>query len=89
MDQTDDCRDQLEAGMMPLIQHPSLGTDYAHEEIAVSMFISAILGAMNLLVEDGEVEHADGIAEEMVLQVRGAPVKAKRIAGLPLPGEGG
>jgi AcrR family transcriptional regulator len=59
---------------------------YAHEEMAMSMVISATLGAMNLLVEDGEVEHADRIAAEMVLQALGvAPEKAKRIAGLPLP----
>ena len=38
---------------------------YAHEEMAMSMVISATLGAMNLLVEDGEVEHADRIAAEM------------------------
>jgi AcrR family transcriptional regulator len=63
---------------------------YAHEEMAMSMVISATLGAMNLLVEDGEVEHADRIASEMVLQALGVPPeKAKRIAGLPLPGEGG
>ena len=62
---------------------------YAHEEMAMSMVISATLGAMNLLVEDGEVEHADRIAAEMVLQALGvAPENAKRIAGLPLPGEG-
>ncbi|MED5602828.1 TetR/AcrR family transcriptional regulator [Alloalcanivorax sp.] len=60
---------------------------YAHEEMAMSMVISATLGAMNLLVEDGEVEHADRIAAEMVLQALGVPPeKAKRIAGLPLPG---
>jgi leucyl aminopeptidase (aminopeptidase T) len=48
------------------------------------------MGAMNLLVEDGEVEHADRIAAEMVLQALGvAPEKAKRIAGLALSGEGG
>ena len=29
-DQADDDLDQLEAGMRPLIQHPLLGTDYAH-----------------------------------------------------------
>lgn len=29
-DQADDDFDQLEAGMRPLIQHPLLGTDYAH-----------------------------------------------------------
>tara|TARA_R110001606_G_C15007169_1_gene607966 strand:- start:240 stop:536 length:297 start_codon:yes stop_codon:yes gene_type:complete len=29
-DQADDYLDQLYAGMMPLIQHPFLGTDYAH-----------------------------------------------------------
>lgn len=29
-DQADDYLDQLEAGMMPLIHHPLLGTDYAH-----------------------------------------------------------
>jgi AcrR family transcriptional regulator len=63
---------------------------YAHEEMAMSMVISATLGAMNLLVEDGEVEHADRIASEMVLQALGVPPeKAKRIAGLPVPGEGG
>ena len=56
---------------------------YAHEEMAMSMVISAILGAMNLLVENGEVEHADRIAAEMVLQALGEPEKAKRIAGLP------
>jgi hypothetical protein len=44
---------------------------------------------MNLLVEDGEVEHADRIAAEMVLQALGVPSeKAGRIAGLPLPGAG-
>ena len=63
---------------------------YAHEEMAMSMVISATLGAMNLLVEDGEVEHADRIAAEMVLQALGVPPeKAKAIAGSPLPGEGG
>ncbi|MBL7251487.1 TetR/AcrR family transcriptional regulator [Alloalcanivorax marinus] len=63
---------------------------YAHEEMAMSMVISASLGAMNLLVEDGEVEHADRIAAEMVLQALGvSPEKAKGIAGLALPGEGG
>ena len=63
---------------------------YAHEEMAMSMVISATLGAMNLLVEDGEVEHADRTAAEMVLQALGVPAeKAKGIAGLPLPGEGG
>ena len=62
---------------------------YAHEEMAMSMVISATLGAMNLLVEDGEVEHADRIAAEMVLQALGVSVeKAKGIAGLALPGEG-
>ncbi|WOD29603.1 TetR/AcrR family transcriptional regulator [Alloalcanivorax xenomutans] len=62
---------------------------YAHEEMAMSMAISATLGAMSLLVEDGEVEHADRIAAEMVLQALGvSPEKAGRIAGLPLPGEG-
>ena len=29
-DRADDCLDQLYAGMMPLIQHPMLGTDYVH-----------------------------------------------------------
>lgn len=63
---------------------------YAHEEMAMSMVISATLGAMNLLVEEGEVEHADRIAAEMVLQALGVlPEKAKWIAGLALPGEGG
>ena len=63
---------------------------YAHEEMAMSMVISATLGAMNLLVEEGEVERADRIAAEMVLQALGVPPeKAVRIAGLPLPGEGG
>ncbi|KYZ84849.1 TetR family transcriptional regulator [Alcanivorax sp. KX64203] len=63
---------------------------YAHEEMAMSMVISATLGAMNLLVEDGEVEHADRIAAEMVLQALGMPPgEAGRIAGLPLPGESG
>ncbi len=62
---------------------------YAHEEMAMSMVISATLGAMNLLVEDGEVEHADRIAAEMVLQALGVPAgEAGRIAGLPVPGEG-
>ncbi|MFT0138967.1 TetR/AcrR family transcriptional regulator [Alcanivoracaceae bacterium MT1] len=62
----------------------------AHEEMAMSMVISATLGAMNLLVEDGEVGHADRIAAEMVLQALGVPLgEAGRIAGLPLPGEGG
>ena len=42
---------------------------YAHEEMA--MAISATLGAMNLLVEDGEVEHADRIAAEIVLRAMG------------------
>tara|TARA_R100001143_G_scaffold62133_1_gene64628 strand:- start:4506 stop:4817 length:312 start_codon:yes stop_codon:yes gene_type:complete len=46
---------------------------YAHEEMAMSMVISATLGAMNLLVEDGEVEHADRIAAEVVLQALGGP----------------
>ena len=56
---------------------------YAHEEMAMSMVISATLGAMNLLVEDGEAEHADRIAAEMVLQALGVPsAKAKWIAGL-------
>lgn len=60
---------------------------YAHEEMAMSMVISATLGAMNLLVEDGEVEHADRIAAEMVLQALGVPPgEAGRISGLPLPG---
>ena len=64
---------------------------YAHEEMAMSMVISATLGAMNLLVEDGEVEHADRIAAEMVLlQALGVSAgEAGRIAKLPLPGEGG
>ncbi|MFP1678234.1 TetR/AcrR family transcriptional regulator [Alloalcanivorax sp. C16-2] len=63
---------------------------YAHEEMALSMVISATLGAMNLLVEEGEVERADRIAAEMVLQALGVPPgDARRIAGLPLPGEGG
>ena len=63
---------------------------YAHEEMAMSMVISATLGAMNLLVEDGEVEHADRIAAEMVLQALGVPLeKAGRIAGLALPGDVG
>ena len=63
---------------------------YAHEEMAMSMVLSATLGAMNLLLEDGEVEHADRIAAEMVLQALGVPPgDAKRIAGLPLPGGGG
>lgn len=63
---------------------------YAHEEMAMSMAISATLGAMSLLVEDGEVEHADRIAAEMVLQALGMPPgEAGRIAGLPLPGESG
>lgn len=44
---------------------------YAHEEMVMSMVISATLGAMNLLVEDGEVEHSDRIAAEMVLQALG------------------
>ena len=62
---------------------------YAHEEMAMSMVISATLGAMNLLVEDGGVEHADRIAAGMVLQALGVPPeKAKGIAGLPLLGEG-
>ena len=62
---------------------------YAHEEMAMSMVISATLGAMNLLVEDREVEQADRIAAEMVLQALGVPQeKAKGIAGLALPGEG-
>lgn len=48
------------------------------------------VGAMNLLAEDREVEHADRIAAEMVLQALEVPPdKAKRIAGLPLSGEGG
>ena len=47
------------------------------------------MGSMNLLVEDGEVEHADRIAAEMVLQALGVPRgEAGRIAGLPLPGGG-
>lgn len=61
---------------------------YAHEEMAMSMVISATLGAMNMLVEDGEVEHADRIAAEMLLQaLRVPPEEAKRIAGFALPGE--
>ncbi len=32
----------------------------------MSMVPSATLGAMNLLVEGGEVGHADGIAAEML-----------------------
>ena len=63
---------------------------YAHEEMAMSMVISATLGAMNLLEEDGEVEHTERIAAEMVLQALGVPPeKVKRIAGLPSPGEDG
>lgn len=42
------------------------GFHYAHEEMAMSMVPSATLGAMNLLVEGGEVGHADGIAAEML-----------------------
>ena len=64
------------------------GFHYAHEEMAMSMVIYATLGAMSLLVEDGEVEHADRIAAEMLLQaVRVPPEEAKRIAGFALPGE--
>ena len=54
----------------------------------MSMVIYATLGAMSLLVEDGEVEHADRIAAEMLLQaLRVPPEEAKRIAGFALPGE--
>ena len=61
---------------------------YTHEEMAMSMVIYATLGAMSLLVEDGEVEHADRIAAEMLLQaLRVPPEEAKRIAGFALPGE--
>lgn len=54
---------------------------YAHEEMAMSMVISATLGAMNLLVEDGEVEHADRIAAEVVLQALGGG-RRRRLGGL-------
>lgn len=63
---------------------------YVHEEMAMTVVISATLGAMNLLVEDAEVKHADRIAAGMVLQALGLPPeKAERIASLPLPGEKG
>lgn len=55
---------------------------YAHEEMAMSMVISATMGAMNLLVEDGEVEHDDRIAAEMVLQALGGGRRG-RLSGLP------
>ncbi|WP_228462358.1 hypothetical protein [Alloalcanivorax profundimaris] len=77
-------RDDLQAGRRQGDFH------YTHEEMAMSMIISATLGAMNLLVEDGEVEHADRITAEMVLQALGVPAgEAEGIAGLPLPGEDG
>nr|WP_240692370.1 hypothetical protein [Alloalcanivorax gelatiniphagus] len=61
---------------------------YAPEEMGMRMVVPATLGAMNLLVEDGEVEHADRIAAEMVLQALGVSrEEAGRIAGLALPGE--
>lgn len=46
------------------------------------------MGAMNLLMEDGEVEHAGRIAVEIVRHaLREAPERVKRTAGLPLQGE--
>ncbi|MES1950482.1 TetR family transcriptional regulator [Salinisphaera sp. S4-8] len=63
---------------------------YANEEMAMSIVISATLGAMNLLVEQGPVEHADRIAAKMVLQALGVPdEQARHIAELPLPGAQG
>ena len=53
---------------------------YAHEVMAMSIVIAATSGAMKLLVEDGEMEHADHIAAEMVLQALGG--RRRRIGGL-------
>ncbi|ASK33257.1 TetR family transcriptional regulator [Alcanivorax sp. N3-2A] len=61
----------LRAGLQVGSRHGKF--HYAHEGMAMSMVISATLGAMNLLVEDGEVEHADRIAAEVVLQALGGP----------------
>ena len=60
--------------------------DYANEEMAMAMVVSATMGAMNLVVEGIEVEDADRIAAEMILQSLGvAARKARHIASLPLP----
>ncbi|MFT0138049.1 TetR/AcrR family transcriptional regulator [Alcanivoracaceae bacterium MT1] len=60
--------------------------DYANEEMAMAMVVSATTGAMNFVVEGFDVEHPDRIAAEMILQSLGVTAeKAKRIASLPLP----
>lgn len=60
--------------------------DYANEEMAMAMVMSATMGAMNLVVEGIEMEHADRVAAEMILRSLGVSAsKARKIASLPLP----
>lgn len=60
--------------------------DYANEEMAMAMVVSATMGAMNLVVGGVDVEHPDRIAAEMILLSLGVPAeKARHITSLPLP----
>ena len=52
----------------------------------MAMVMSATMGAMNLVVEGIEMEHADRVAAEMILRSLGVSAsKARKIASLPLP----
>lgn len=59
---------------------------YADEEIAMSLVLSATLGAMTAVIEGHVADRHDMIIAEMILRALGVSVqKAKRIACLPMP----
>ncbi|HET8731328.1 MAG TPA: TetR/AcrR family transcriptional regulator [Moraxellaceae bacterium] len=59
---------------------------YVDEDIALTMVVSATLGAMASIVEGMRVEHLDSIMAEMILLALGVTAKkAKQVANLPMP----
>lgn len=59
---------------------------YLNEDVALTLVVSATLGAMASVVEGIEVEQLDRIMAEMILLALGVPAKkAKQVASLPMP----
>lgn len=59
---------------------------FAHEGVAMTLVVSATMGAMAAIIDGETVEGHDSIVAEMVLLALGVTTtKARRIARLPLP----